>query len=214
MAVEVGKVPENPVYNIADIRFEHEAGGYVTIWFDIDGPSFEEPEVMKNIFVGFDDFLDNLKAQQLAFFNTLNEKQVEQHWQWLEHLDASGFDWKRYLRGYIDQCVDLRAAEKVRLGWMNDRRARQEAPEQTPEQAEWLELTGSMDTDHQPTWDDVAHAVIDRLNDTAIDLYPELLDCTPEDNQRLREILESHGERLANQLYALARSVREANGEN
>ena len=111
MAVEVGKVPENPAYNIADIRFEHEAGGYVTIWFDIDGPSFEEPEVMKNIFVGFDEFLDNLKAQQLALYNTLNEKRVEQHWQWLERLDASGFDWKRYLRGYIDQCVDLRAAE-------------------------------------------------------------------------------------------------------
>ena len=114
MAVEVGKVPENPAYNIADIRFEHEAGGYVTIWFDIDGPSFEEPEVMKNIFVGFDEFLDNLKAQQQALYNTLNEKRVEQHWQWLERLDASGFDWKRYLRGYIDQCVDLRAAEKPR----------------------------------------------------------------------------------------------------
>lgn len=215
MRDEVVKVLDNPVYDIADIRFEHEADGHVTIWFDIEGPSFAEPEAMKNVFIGFDEFLENLEEQQYSLHTTLTENGAAEDRQWLEHLDAAGFDWNEHLRRYIDNRLDLRAAEKIRLGWLHDRRARlTTTPDQLQQQADWLELTGNAEAETQPTWDDVAHAVIDRLNDTAIDLYPELLDCSPEDNQRLREMLESHGERLANQLYALARSVRESNGEN
>ena len=214
MQVDVRKDLDNPDYNISDIRFEHETGGYVTIWFNIEGPSFVEPEAMKNIFIGFDAFLDNLKVQQPSLHNALTENGAAQDGQWLELLDAAGFDWNEHLRRYINQCLDLRAEEKVRLGWLQERRARLADPTVLEQQNDWLELTGSMDADTQPSWDDVAHAVIERLNDTAMDLYPELLDCSPEDNQRLREMLESHGERLANQLYALARSVRETGKEN
>ena len=209
MPAEASVLTDNPAYTVADIRFEHEAGGYVTIWFDVEGPSFAEPEAMRNLFIGFGDFLRNLKEQQPALHNALTENRVTEQWQWLDRLDAAGFDWNEHLRRYIDNCLDLEAAEKERLGWLNERRARAADPTQLHHPADWLEQAELSEPDAHPTWDDVAHTVIERLNDTAMDLYPELLDCSAEDNQRLRDILESHGERLANQLFALARTVRQ-----
>lgn len=199
--VEARKMVGNPHYEITDIRFEHERGGYMTVWFDIGGAAFAEPDAMKNMYVGLSDLLDNLLAGQSRFSRTFSAVRAG-------HMAPAALDWDAFLRGYVDRCVDLRAEERVRLGWMAERRKRQNEAPDAPA-TDWAALSRE---EASPSWDDVAHAVIESLNDTAVRLYPELLDCSPEYNEQLREILESHGERLANQLYALARSVRQARG--
>ena len=173
----------------------------MTVWFDIGGPAFTEPDAMKNMYVDMSDLLDCLPSEQNRFYRSFAARRAGR-------LVPTALDWDTFLRGYIDRCVDLHAEEQVRLGWMNERRKRQsEAPDTGS--TEWAMLSQE---DAAPSWDDVAHAVIESLNDTAVRLYPEFLDCGPEHTEQLREVLESHGERLANQLYALARRVRQARG--
>lgn len=195
-------------YNIFNIRFEIETGGYVTIWFDLDGPAFAEPEAMKNMFVEFDKFLDYLKQQTPALYEALTSG-ASGHELWLERLEDAGFDWNEHLQHYVDRHIDLDAAEKKRLEWLEARRTRQADPAGQQAEAGWNHLSSQAEPLENPTWDDVVHAIIAGLNDVAVELYPEVMDFGPDDNARLREMFESHGERLANQLYALARSVRE-----
>jgi hypothetical protein len=198
MDIELRKAGKNPKYEISNIRFEHDSGAYMTIWFDIGGPAFAEPEAMKNMYVDLSDLLDCLPSEQNRFYRSFAAVRAGR-------VTPTALDWDTFLRGYIDQRVDLRAEEQVRLGWMNERRKRQSEESDTGT-TDWANLSRE---DASPSWDDVAHAVIESLNDTAVRLYPELLDCGPEHTEQLREVLESHGERLANQLYALARSVRQ-----
>jgi hypothetical protein len=204
MVIEARKASDNPQYEITDIRFEHESGGYMTVWFNIGGAAFAEPEAMKNLYVGFDELMECLPSAQKRFKCAMPQRQTVKPGIAL----PIALDWHCFLRGYIDQCVDLRAEEKMRLGWMQERLKR--SNESSGDGVS--DLIVFSEEEISPTWDDVAHAVINSLNDTAVELYPELLDCDPEYNEQLREVLESHGERLANQLYALARSVRQARG--
>lgn len=203
MPTEARMASDNPKYEITDIRFEHESGGYMTVWFNIGGAAFAEPDAMKNLYVGFDELMDSRASEQGLFKRAMPQLRPGKP----GIAIPTALDWHSFLRGYIDRCVDLRAEEKMRLGWMQERQKRSETNDFS--ETDW---TAFSEEDLSPSWDDVAHAVIDSLNDTAVRLYPELLDCSPEYNEQLREVLESHGERLANQLYALARSIRQARG--
>ncbi|MFN4253862.1 MAG: hypothetical protein ACK4Q5_02510 [Saprospiraceae bacterium] len=50
-------------FAVENIRFDVEPGGNAaTIWFDLTGQRFAEPEAMTNLFVDFDDFLEDLQA--------------------------------------------------------------------------------------------------------------------------------------------------------
>lgn len=202
------KTQADTSYNIANIRFEIESSGHATVWFNLDGPAFEDSEAMENMFVEFDKFLEYLQRQHPGIYEILADGTAD-HETWLERLETADFDWNGHLRHYIDRHVDLKAAEKKRMEWLGARRARQVTPEGQKLEAGWSQLTSLAEPSGDPSWDDVAHAIIAGLNDTAIELYPEVLDFGKEDNDRLREMLESHGERLANQLFALTKSVRE-----
>lgn len=197
-------------YTISNIRFELEAGGYVTVWFDLEGDTFEEPEAMANMFVEFEDLLQDIGQEHPLLHATLADG-TEEHRFILDRLEQAGFDWPGHLRRYLDRHVDLRATHKERTGWLLDRRTRAAAA--AAPDAEWERLSALADPFPHPSWDDVAHALIDSLNATAVGLYPELLDYTPDNTNRLRDIIESHGERVANQLYALTKSVREGQGD-
>lgn len=202
------KIQTDTSYKIFNIRFEIETSGHATIWFNLDGPAFEEPEAMENMFVEFDRFLGYLEHQSSHIYEAL-VGEASSHETWLERLETADFDWNEHLRRYIDRHVDLEAAEKKRMEWLHARRVRQEGPKEQKLETGWLHLSSQAEPSGDPTWDDVVHAIIAGLNDTATELYPEVLDFGKEDNARLREMLESHGERLANQLYALTKSVRE-----
>ncbi len=200
-------------YTISNIRFEPEVGGYVTIWFDLGGQPFAEPEAMANMFIEFEALLDDIAREYPALYAVLADGPQE-HGILMERLEAAGFDWPEHLRGYIDRHVDLPAAEKERTGWLLARRERAAGPVAVSAlDTEWERLSASAEPLPHPSWDDVAHALIDSLNATAVELYPELLDYDTDSNNRLRDMIESHGERLANQLYALTKSVREEQGK-
>ncbi|MBK8196327.1 MAG: hypothetical protein IPK76_25175 [Lewinellaceae bacterium] len=204
----VNATGEDISYNIFNIRFEVENGGYATIWFNLDGPAFETPEAMENMFVDFDSFLEYLKRQEPELIEALGND-TKRHETLLERLELSDLDWNEHLRRYLEMHVDLKAAEKERLEWLHSRKARLQDPDTRTAEADWLALSAQAEPSKHPSWDDVAHAIITSLNETTVSLYPEVLDFSPENNARLREIFESHGERLANQLYALTRLVRE-----
>ena len=202
------KTLANTSYNIFNIRFEVETGGYATIWFNLDGPGFAEPEAMENMFIEFDAFLEYLKQQNPSMYDALASG-ASGHELWLERLDSAGFDWNEHLLQYIDQHIDLVAAEKERMKWLEARRLRKADTEEQQLEAGWGRLSSQAEPLEGPTWDDVVHAIITGLNDVAVELYPEVMEFGPEDNARLREMFESHGERLANQLFALTKSVNE-----
>lgn len=202
------KTGEDISYNIFNIRFEIENGGYATIWFNLDGPAFKTPEAMENMFVDFDSFLEYLKRHEPELHEALGND-TKHHEILLERLELSDMDWNEHLRRYLEMHVDLKAAEKERLEWLHSRKARLQDPDTRTAEADWLALSAQAEPSAHPSWDDVAHAIITSLNETTVGLYPEVLDFSPENNARLREIFESHGERLANQLYALTKLVRE-----
>lgn len=200
--------PENMAYFVNNIRFELEAAGYATIWFDLGGPAFSEPEAMTNMFVEFEPFLEDLKRMQPAFRETLAGEGDIHHSTLLERLEAADFDWEGCLHSYIDRHINLYEAEQERVRWLLARRARAAKTAQQQMEDDWVRLSAEAEISPFPTWDDVAHSIIDSLNATAVKLYPELLDYDADGNSRLRDMIESHGERLANQLVALTRDVR------
>lgn len=203
-------MPHTIDYSVTNIRFEPESGGYVTIWFDLCGPAIAEPEAMTNMFVEFGDFLKYLAQRQPEMHEVLSDGEAE-HGIRVERLEAAGFDWEEHLRGYLDNCFDLRKVEKERVAWLKARRTRVSDHQL---QSEWTELASLAESNPNPTWDDVVHAIINSLNATAVELYPELLDFDTDGNNQLRDIIESHGERLANQLVALTGSVRKERSAN
>lgn len=207
-------MPENTPYSIANIRFEIEPKGYATIWFDLGGPAFAEPEAMANMFVELGAFLQFLAHQQPALYAALLPEGAFTHGDWLERLETANFDWDISLRAYIDRHLNLQAAEQERVGWLHARRARAANAAQQQLEADWSRLSAQAEPNAQPTWDDVVHALIDNLNATAVELFPELLEYGADDTSRLRDMIESHGERLANQLVALTRSVQKDREHN
>ncbi len=195
-------------FTLSNLRFEPESDGYITVWFDLGGPAFEEPEAMTNMFVEFDELLKHLSQHHPAMYEVLADGSPG-HSAWLERLEAADFDWNEHLLTYIDRNLDIRAMEKERISWLLARRAREEGPAtQVQFDADWQRLSAQAEPVPHPSWDDVAHAFINSLNNTAVELYPELLDYNEDGNNRLRDMIESHGERLANQLVALTKSVR------
>ncbi|MCC6461376.1 MAG: hypothetical protein IT260_12955 [Saprospiraceae bacterium] len=200
-----------PDYTISNIRFETETGGYVTLWYDLGGSAFAEPEAMANMLLDFDEFLQFLSEQHPDILGPVASR-PDTHPAWLQQFEASQFHWETYLRQYIHRHVDLVAAERERTGWLLARRARAADSSQDILNAEWDLLSAQAERSPHPSWDEVAHALIASLNDTAVGLYPEMLDFSDQDNAALREIFESHGERLANQLVALTTRVRKEQG--
>lgn len=196
---------------LSNLRFEPESDGYITIWFDLGGPDFAEPEAMQNMFVEFDELLNYLAEYQPNMYAVLADGTPD-HATCVERLEAAGFDWAEHLLSYIDRNIDMVAVEKERISWLMARRARSGAPAQTSFETDWQRLSDQAEAAPHPSWDDVAHAIIDSLNNTAVELYPELLDYDEDGNNRLRDMIESHGERLANQLVALTKSVRTEKG--
>lgn len=195
-----------PFYTISNIRLEHEEGGYVTIWFDLGGTVFTEPEAMTNMFVEHSTLMEFLEKEHPAHFHALAAATEAK----TDRLNAANVDWESPLRVYIDRNIDLNVVQKERLEWFYARRARAADPDIQQElEDDWEHLTQQAEPLPHPTWDDVAHALIDSLNATAVELYPEVLDYDADGNSRLKDIIESHGERLANQLVALTRSVRQ-----
>ncbi len=190
---------------ISNVRFEPEAGGYITVWFDVGGERFAEPEAMENMFVEFETFLAFLQKEQPAMSDVLADGPPG-HQAWLDRLEAAGFDWNANLRVYLHRHVDLDALERERLNWLHARRLRER---QAPDAA-WTLLSAQAEPAPNPTWDDVMHALVDSLNATAVELYPEVLTFSPENNARLRELFETYSERLTNQLVGLTQQVRRA----
>lgn len=203
------KQSASPAYAVSNIRFEPEEGGFATIWFDLDGASFAEPEAMRNMFVEFGAFQEHLTGHHPAPGEMPSSGPAGQMTE-IDRLESANFDWAQHLCHYIEEQVDVDAAYRERLGWLKARQARAAGAEPEQAESEWQRLTIQAETaSPYPSWDDVVHALIDSLNATAVELYPELLDYDKDGNNRLRDMIESHGERLANQLVALTRSVRE-----
>jgi hypothetical protein len=89
------------------------------------------------------------------------------------------------------------------------RRRRAAAATSEPAEAAWSALKAAGEKEEEDkTWDNVAHEIIEGLNRSSLKLYPELYALSPEAANRLREIFESHGGRLANELYGFVRSLR------
>lgn len=191
-------------YQVENIRFEIADGGHSTIWFDLNGPRFEEPEAMKNMLVDFDEFLRDFSHHFPALYaqtevNSL-EKTHLRHDQILEHLHAQAINWPKVLKGFVERQFDLEQTENERIGWLHDRQRR-------AADASWEQLTKKSASD-DPSWDEVANRLIDEMNAAVMDMYPELLDTDTETNSRLREILESHMGRLANEVVGLVQEGR------
>ena len=203
--------PEISAYSLSNIRFEPAQDGFATIWFDLGGEAFAEPQAMKNVYVEFHVFLEYLEKEHPAMHAVL-ANELPGHDDWIERLEAANFDWEGHLKIYLDRHVDLSALEEERLKWLNNRNIRADDPETAAFEADWLQLSSQAEESAEPSWDDVMHALVDSLNDTVVDLYPEVLDFSDENTARLREMFESHGERLANQLVALTRSVKKSGG--
>lgn len=189
---------------VENIRFEIAPGGYATIWFDLKGTRFAEPEAMANILVDFDDFLADLSLHSptlhaQASGNSLRKSAIR-HDEILERLDAQAINWPDQLHGFVERQFDLEQAEKERIGWLHDRQRRSA-------DASWEKLTKKA-ASADPSWDEVANRLIDEMNAAIVDLYPELLDADADTNNRLREILESHMGRLANEVVGLVQEVR------
>jgi len=194
----------NVDYRVENIRFEIADGGSATIWFDLKGTRFAEPEAMANMLVDFDDFLADLSLNSPALHaqakgNSLRKSAIR-HDEILERLDAQAINWPDQLHDFVERQFDLEQTENERVGWLHDRRRR-------AADADWEKLTKkAASTD--PSWDEVANRLIDEMNAAVIDMYPELLDTDADTNNRLREILESHMGRLANEVVGLVQEER------
>jgi hypothetical protein len=184
-------------FQVENIRFEIAGGGRATIWFDLTGPRFTEPEAMTNMLVDFEDFLADLLLHAPALYARAQGDTPEMV---LERLDEQAINWPQQLQGFVERQVDLEQAENERVGWLQTRRRR-------AADAEWEKLAQkAASTD--PSWDEVANRLIDEMNAAVVDMYPELLDADAETNARLREILESHMGRLANEVVGLVQEGR------
>lgn len=194
---------ESP-FQVENIRFEIAPGGFATIWFDLKGSRFAEPEAMANILVDFDDFLADLSLHAPALYAQAQgsslQKPAARHDEILEHLDAQAINWPDQLHGFVERQFDLEQTENERVGWLHARQRR-------PADANWEQLTKKSTSD-DPSWDEVANRLIDEMNAAVMDLYPELLDTDADTNNRLREILESHMGRLANEVVGLVQELR------
>lgn len=191
-------------YEVENIRFDVEPGGAATIWFDLTGRRFKEPEAMTNMFVDFDDLLEDMLLEDPALYASakgpLVRKSAARHEQMLERLNAEAIDWPIHLHGYLDRQVDIQITEHERVGWLTQRRQRSADPA-------WQSLsTAGQNPD--PSWDEVANRLIDDMNTAVIALYPELGETTQEMNDLLRETLEFHMHRLANEVVGLVKKSR------
>lgn len=204
-------MPDYQDYVISNIRFEGEEFGSGALWFDLGGPAFREPEAMANMFVEADLFVQHLQLRQSNLHRAPKADAPVVCGDWARRLESAGFNWTGHLRAYIDEYLNLPALEQERLVWLYARRERTECLTPAPFY-EWE--TWQADAATQPSWDDVMHALVNSLNSTALELYPEMLEYTAEHNNQLREIFESHSERLANQLVALADRVRREQESN
>jgi hypothetical protein len=189
---------------VENIRFEITPGGHATIWFDLSGARFVEPEAMTNILVDLDDFLADLSLHFPALHaqargNSL-QKSASRHDRMLERLEAEAINWPDQLHGFVERQFDLEQTENERVGWLHDRQRR-------AADADWERLTKKSTSD-DPSWDEVANRLIDGMNAAVMELYPELLDTDADTNNRLREILESHMGRLANEVVGLVQEGR------
>lgn len=188
--------PEQP-FQVRNIRFEIAAGGRATIWFDLAGPRFTEPEAMTNMLVDFEDFLADLLLHAPVLHARAQGDTPELV---LERLDAQAINWPHQLHGFVERQFDLEQMENERVGWLHARQRR-------AADADWEKLAKkAASTD--PSWDEVANRLIDEMNAAIVDMYPELLDADAEANSRLREILESHMGRLANEVVGLVQEGR------
>ena len=184
-------------FQVENIRFEIAGGGHATIWFDLAGQRFVEPEAMTNMLVDFEDFLADLKLHAPELYARVQGDTPEVV---LERLDAQAINWPDQLHDFVERQFDLEQAENERVGWLHTRRRR-------ATDADWEKLAKkAASTD--PSWDEVANRLIDEMNAAVVDMYPELLDADAETNSRLREILESHMGRLANEVVGLVQEGR------
>lgn len=192
-------------YEVENIRFDVEPGGAATIWFDLTGRRFAEPEAMTNMFVDFDDFLQDMLLEDPALYasakGTSARKNAGRHDQMLDRLNAGAINWPIRLHAYLDRQMDIQVTENERVGWLRQRRERSADPA-------WQTLSVA-GQNQDPSWDEVANRLIDDMNTAVIALYPELGDATPEMNDRLRETLEFHMHRLANEVVGLVKKSRE-----
>jgi hypothetical protein len=190
-------------FQVENIRFEITPGGHATIWFDLSGARFAEPEAMANMLVDLDDFLADLSLHSPALHaqtKDILQKTDTRHEAILERLDAQAINWPDQLHGFVERQFDLEQAEKERIGWLHDRQRR-------AADASWEKLTKKA-ASADPSWDEVANRLIDEMNAAVVDLYPELLNTDADTNNRLREILESHMGRLANEVVGLVQEGR------
>lgn len=193
---------EQPDFMVENIRFDMEEGDCTAIWFDLTGQRFSEPEAMANMLVDFDDFMNDLqknnpdlhhRAAQAAFSGKGQESLVA-------CLDAELIDWNTSLHLFVDRNIDLQAAETTRMGWLQARRSRET-------DQDWVQLeVAAQNTD--PSWDEVANRLIEDMNLAAVALYPEINDVSAQENRKLREILEFHMHRLANELVGWVQTSR------
>ncbi len=75
-------------FTLSNLRFEPESDGYITVWFDLGGPAFEEPEAMTNMFVEFDELLKHVAQHHPAMYEVLADGSPG-HSAWLERLEAA-----------------------------------------------------------------------------------------------------------------------------
>ena len=82
------------------------------------------------------------------------------------------------------------------------RRARSADPE-------WQHLSAAAQN-RDPSWDQLANRLIDDMNTAVTELYPELNDASGMVNDQLRDVLEFHMHRLANEVVGLVKKGRDA----
>lgn len=188
-------------FAVENIRFDVEPGGNAaTIWFDLTGQRFAEPEAMTNLFVDFDDFLEDLQAHDPALFAEAKDRPKARHARTLDRLNAQHINWPDSLHGYVARQINIQAAENERLVWLSERRARAADPA-------WASLTAAgQNTD--PSWDEVANHLLESMNTAIVNLYPELEAASSDTNAGLRETLEFHMHRLTNEVVGLVQESR------
>lgn len=196
--------PVQQTFAVENVRFDVEPDGEnATIWFDLTGQRFAEPEAMTNFFLDLDDFLDDLQANAPTVFPAFPGRKKPQHALVLDQLNAKYINWPDSLHGYVCRQMDIQQVENERVGWLVERRARTADPA-------WARLSAdAQDTD--PSWDEVANRLLDGMNDAVVELFPELETTTEEGTgHQLREMLEFHMHRLANEVVGLVEQSRRA----
>lgn len=130
-------------FTLSNLRFEPESDGYITVWFDLGGPAFEEPEAMTNMFVEFDELLKHVAQHHPAMYEVLADGSPG-HSAWLERLEAADFDWsEKTPRPRFTEISNIPGVmEKERISWLLARRAREEGPAtQVQFDADWQRLS-------------------------------------------------------------------------